>query len=68
MGELKLGQSREKAKEFLRENRDIALKIEQGIRVAYGLAKPEPAPAPAPEAPKEEEEQKEKEVEHRKKK
>jgi recombination protein RecA len=67
MGELKLGQSREKAKEFLRENRDIAAKIEQGVRVAYGLAKPEPVPAPAPEAPKEEEKEKDKEVEHKKK-
>ena len=43
-GETKLGRGREAAKEFLRDNEDIAAEIEERIREA---AAPEPVPAPS---------------------
>ena len=43
-GETKLGRGREAAKEFLRDNEDIASEIEERIREA---AAPEPLPAPS---------------------
>ncbi|MEE3100667.1 MAG: DNA recombination/repair protein RecA, partial [Pseudomonadota bacterium] len=33
----RIGQGRENAKTFLRENRDVALEIEDKIRAAHGL-------------------------------
>jgi recombination protein RecA len=41
-GETRLGQGRENAKSFLRENSDLALDIENQVRVAAALAQPEP--------------------------
>jgi len=55
-GELRLGQGRENAKHFLRENPSLASEIEREIREACALDKrpatapdPEPDPQPAPE-------------------
>jgi recombination protein RecA len=36
-GETRLGQGRENAKDYLRENRDMASEIEEGIRQDAGL-------------------------------
>jgi recombination protein RecA len=36
-GDRRIGQGRENAKQFLKENRDIALEIEDKIRAAHGL-------------------------------
>ncbi len=46
-GDVRLGQGRENAKQFLRDNADVAEEIETQIRVALGL----PAAASAPAAP-----------------
>ncbi len=43
----RIGQGRENAKVFLKENKDIAAKIETEMKKVLGLTKPEPAPAPA---------------------
>jgi recombination protein RecA len=40
-GEQSLGQGREAAKNFLKENAALAARIEQAIRAQYGLARPE---------------------------
>ncbi len=40
-GDLKLGQGRENAAEFLRQNPDIAAEVEERIREAAGLKRPE---------------------------
>lgn len=40
-GEEKLGQGRENAKQYLKENEELALKIEKQIKEKYGLIKPE---------------------------
>ena len=49
----RIGQGRENAKNFLKENKDIAAKIEAEVRKKLGLVKekqePQPAPATAPE-------------------
>ncbi len=51
-GDLRLGQGREKAKDFLRENRDLATELENRIREKLGIPALEaPAPAPEPAAP-----------------
>jgi recombination protein RecA len=52
-GEQRLGQGRENAKEFLRENPDLTREIESKIRTAGGNGVPAPAPAleEAPETP-----------------
>ena len=55
-GDLRIGQGRENAKQFFRDNPDIAAEIERKIRANPGLptgaviGAPAPAPAPAPEA------------------
>jgi recombination protein RecA len=43
----RIGQGRENARQFLKENRDFYTKIENEVKKALGLMKPEPAPAPA---------------------
>jgi recombination protein RecA len=55
-GDLRIGQGRENAKQFFRDNPDIAAELERKIRANLGLptgdvvAGPAPAPAPAPPA------------------
>lgn len=49
-GSDRLGQGRENARQFLRENRDIANTIESKIREAYGLPSRTAVPEPAVEA------------------
>ena len=49
-GDLRIGQGRENAKQFLKENPDLATEIERKIRQHIGLtAAAEPVPSPAPE-------------------
>ncbi len=43
----RIGQGRENARQFLKDNRDIYAKIETELKKELGLTKPEPAPAPA---------------------
>jgi recombination protein RecA len=43
----RIGQGRENARQFLKDNRDIYAKIEAELKKELGLTKPEPAPAPA---------------------
>src|ERR1700760_2151150 len=47
----RIGQGRENAKQFLKENKDIAAKIEGEVRKALGLDKPAAAPDPAAATP-----------------
>ena len=53
----RIGQGRENAKQFLRDNADIRQKIDTEVRKSLGLIKPEPAvnggaaPPAKPEAP-----------------
>src|SRR5574341_2422284 len=47
-GDMKLGQGRDNARDFLESNPELAREIDRRVRVAVGLAKP-PAP-PAPQA------------------
>jgi len=49
-GDLRIGQGRENAKQFLKENPELANEIERKLRVSLGLAPAEPAVA-APAAP-----------------
>ncbi len=56
-GDIRLGQGRESARVFLKDNPDLAAEIEHKLRLALGLAKPAPSPAeaaaePSPKAPK----------------
>ena len=44
-GDMRIGQGRENAKQFLLENPDLAAEIEREIRAAAGLTKPAPEPA-----------------------
>ncbi len=44
-GDMRIGQGRENAKQFLLENPDVAAEIEREIRAAAGLTKPAPEPA-----------------------
>jgi len=48
-GELRLGQGKENAKQFLAENPDVAEEIEARLKVAMGLVKEEPAEEEAEE-------------------
>jgi recombination protein RecA len=48
----RIGQGRENVKVFLKENKDIAAKMEIEVKKALGLVKPE-VPAPAPASPQE---------------
>jgi recombination protein RecA len=43
----RIGQGRENARQFLKENRDIYNKVEAEVKKILGIGKPEPAPAPA---------------------
>jgi recombination protein RecA len=45
----RIGQGRENAKQFLRENKDIAAKLEAEVRKALGLSGEKPAPPAVPE-------------------
>jgi len=47
----RLGQGRENAKNLLKENKELCAKIENEVRVALGIAKPQPAAAAAASAP-----------------
>src|SRR5205085_1353923 len=49
----RIGQGRENAKQFLKENKDLAAKLEAEVRKQLGVAPPMPAPGPAPEQAKE---------------
>jgi len=51
-GDLRIGQGRENAKAFLRDNADVALEVENRIREKLGIA-PVAPPAPAAAAPAE---------------
>ena len=44
----RIGQGRENSKNFLKENKDIAAKIEAEVRMKLGLLKDKQEPAPAP--------------------
>ena len=44
----RIGQGRENSKNFLKENKDIAAKIETEVRMKLGLLKDKQEPAPAP--------------------
>ncbi len=48
----RIGQGRENAKQFLKDNRDIMARIEADLKKALGLTKPD-VPAPAPASPQE---------------
>ena len=52
-GNERLGQGRENAKQFLRENPDLCKKLEDRVRKELGLVKEVEAPAPEPPAEKE---------------
>jgi recombination protein RecA len=43
----RIGQGRENARQFLKENRDFYNRIEGEVKKALGIGKPEPAPEPA---------------------
>ncbi len=47
----RIGQGRENARQFLKDNRDIYARIEAEAKKALGIGKSEPVPAPAPAAP-----------------
>src|SRR5262245_13433013 len=47
-GDLRLGQGRENARTFLKDNPDLALEIDRKLRVALGLIKPGPVPGDSP--------------------
>jgi recombination protein RecA len=43
----RIGQGRENARQFLKDNKDFYTRIENEVKKALGIGKPEPAPAPA---------------------
>ena len=49
-GEERLGQGRENGKQFLRDNPDIAERLEREIRIKLGIIEDESAPAKIAEA------------------
>ena len=55
-GEIRLGQGRENARVFLRDNPDLAMEIDRKLRVAMGFTKTvvavDPAPTPVAETPR----------------
>ena len=54
-GEIRIGQGREQARQFLKENPDVRDEIEKKLRTALGLGRTEaPSPAPAAAAGREE--------------
>jgi len=46
----RIGQGRENARQFLKDNTDVRQALDTELRKALGLLKPEPAPAPVAEA------------------
>jgi recombination protein RecA len=42
----RIGQGRENARQFLKENKDFYARIESEVKKALGITKPEPSPAP----------------------
>jgi recombination protein RecA len=50
-GEVRLGQGRNNAKQFLNDNPELALEIETKVRTALGIGATPPAATPEPEAP-----------------
>jgi recombination protein RecA len=50
-GATRLGQGRDKARDFLIENRDVLAEIESKVRAAYAPPAPRPAPVAAPATP-----------------
>jgi len=51
----RIGQGRENSKQFLKDNKDIAVKLESDVRKKLGIAVPlAPEPVPAPEPAKQE--------------
>jgi recombination protein RecA len=51
----RIGQGRENSKQFLKDNKDIAVKLEADVRKKLGIAMPSaPEPVPAPEPAKQE--------------
>ncbi len=50
-GDLRIGQGRENARVFLKDNPELAFEIDRKLRVTLGLTKPAPAPAPAEPTP-----------------
>jgi recombination protein RecA len=50
-GEVRLGQGRNNAKQFLNDNPELALEIETKVRTALGIGTTQPEVAPEPEAP-----------------
>jgi recombination protein RecA len=50
-GEVRLGQGRNNAKQFLNDNPELALEIETKVRTALGIGSTPPAATPEPEAP-----------------
>jgi recombination protein RecA len=56
-GELRLGQGREKARDYLIENRDLAMKIEGEIRAAAKIAAQSPTARPVAAALTEDEDE-----------
>jgi recombination protein RecA len=49
-GELRLGQGREKARDFLRENKEVAAELEKKVKEAHLKEHQPPAPAPRADA------------------
>ena len=49
-GDLRIGQGRENAKQFLKDNPELAAEIERKLRISLGMPVAEAA-APAPAAP-----------------
>ena len=47
----RIGQGRENARQFLKDNADIRQTVDTDLRKLLGLVRPEPAAAAAPEAP-----------------
>jgi recombination protein RecA len=45
----RIGQGREDAKQFLKDNRDVLAKLDIQVRKALGLGAPVPSPEPAPQ-------------------
>jgi len=45
----RIGQGRENARQFLKDNPDIRQSVDTDLRKALGLIKPDPTPTPAPE-------------------
>jgi len=51
LGSTRLGQGRDKARDFLLENRDVLAEVEAKVRAAYAPPAPRPAPTAVPASP-----------------